>query len=138
MRTRFWSFPLLLGLVAVLGLTSPALALPPLPSSFWGTVTINGAPAPEGTLVQATIGGTVYAETHTTVYNGAAVFGLNVPGDDPSTPAIEGGVEGSAVSFRVARVKVLQAGTWSSGTNVEQNLVGALHTVYLPFIQRKP
>lgn len=58
---------LLLGLVLVVCfLVTPAIGqgLPPKPpESFWGTVTLNGSPAPAGTVVSARIGGVEVAAT---------------------------------------------------------------------------
>ena len=43
-----------------------AEAVPPIPSSFYGTVKLNGSNVPGGTKVSAWIGGVKYAETETT------------------------------------------------------------------------
>lgn len=52
-----------------------AAAPPMLPSSFWGYTD-----APVGSSVTASIDGVVRAETQMQLYNGAAVYALNVPG----------------------------------------------------------
>ena len=57
---------LLLGLVLVLCMVMPATGqgLPPNPpESFWGNVTLNGNPAPSGTIVTARVGGVEVAAT---------------------------------------------------------------------------
>jgi len=57
---------ILLGLVLVLCMVIPAIGqgLPPKPpESFWGTVTLNGSPAPAGTIISARVGGMEVAAT---------------------------------------------------------------------------
>src|SRR4030042_248769 len=53
---------LLLTLALILVISVPALAQPPMPivHQFWGSVTIESAPAPEGIAVEAKIGAVVY------------------------------------------------------------------------------
>jgi hypothetical protein len=100
-----------------------ARAVPPLPSSFYGTVKINGANVPPDTVVSAWINGVKYAETTVLLFSGDTVYSLNVPGDDPTTPGvIEGGVQGETVSFFIGSGAALQSGTWQSGSNVQLNL----------------
>lgn len=96
---------------------------PPLPSSFYGTVKLNGADAPAGTLVSAWIAGEKYAETAASSSSGSgSTFVLDVPGDERDTPSIEGGREGQAIIFRVGRFAAGQLAVWHSGTVVELNL----------------
>lgn len=97
-------------------------AVPVLPSSFYGIVRLNQAAVPEGTLVEALIGGKVYATGYTSMYGGDAVFSLDVRGDDTDTNAVDGGVEGDIVQFRVGGVLANQTGTWHSGTNTRLDL----------------
>jgi hypothetical protein len=103
----------------------PALAFPPLPSSFYGTVKVNGQNVPDGTLVRALIDGQVYAESRTQTYQGNSVYGVDVKGDDTDTPARDGGVADAVVTFEVGGVKADQTGAWRSGTNVELNLTAS-------------
>jgi hypothetical protein len=135
MKRLYISFFLAL-LGGVLSIT-PALAfLPPLPSSFYGTVTANGNPVHPGTLVRALINGVQYAETHTLLYQGSSVYSLNIPGDDPSTiNTIEGGKEGDIVHFEIENSLTGQTGVWHSGTNVEINLNVVLFYSYIPIIR---
>ena len=104
----------------------PALAIPPLPSSFYGTVKVNGANVPENTVVRALINGQAYAEARTQMYQGNSVFSLDVRGDDTSTPERDGGVEGDPIQFEVGGVLAVQTGTWHTGTNTNLNLTAAL------------
>lgn len=100
----------------------PALAFPPLPSSFYGHVTLNGGNAPEGAVVRALINGQPYAETRVQMYEGASVFSLDVRGDDADTPERDGGQEGDVIQFEVGGVLAAETGVWHSGVNVELSL----------------
>ena len=98
-------------------------AAPPLPSSFRGTVKWNnGNNVPEGTTVSAWINGVQYAETQSQMDAGDSVYAIDVPGDDPETTEIEGGVEGDTVVFKVGDSTSSQTRTWYTGTDVELNL----------------
>ena len=103
-------------------MTRPALAFPPLPSSFYGTVKINNSNAPDGTWIKALINGHVFAETQTITYQGDSVYSLDVPGDDSSTSVVEGGREGDSLVFIIGGPTASQAGRWTSGTNTKFNL----------------
>lgn len=115
---------------------SAGLAVPPLPSSFYGTVTINGNNAPVGTVVSAWINGVQYAFSQTILYGTQSVYSLDVPGDDPATPAIEGGVEGDAIEFRIGGQPAQEVGYWHSGTNLPLNLslLSDVQMIFLPMI----
>jgi len=96
---------------------------PPLPSSFSGTVKWNnGNNVPDGTAVSGWINGVKYAETQSQMDAGNSVYTIDVPGDDPETTEVEGGVEGSTVVFEVGDSIASQTGTWHTGTDVELNL----------------
>ncbi len=115
-----------------------ALALPPLPSSFYGIAKIDGANAPTGTLVSAWINGVRYAFTTVVAYGADTVYSLDVPGDDPSTPGIiEGGAPGDMIAFHIGDVAADQTGTWTSGSNVNRDLT-ATSPNHLPTITDIP
>jgi len=94
-----------------------------MPHQFWGTVSIDSVPAPEGTEVMARIANvtqnftTAVAANHT--YGWSPTF--YVLGDDPNTTEKEGGNNGDTIDFYVA-------GTWAtnftfkSGSHNELNL----------------
>ncbi len=103
----------------------PARAFPSMPSSFYGTVKVNGANVAEGTLIQALIGGQVYAEAYSQMYQGDSVFALDVKGDDSDTAAQDGGREGDAIQFKIGGVLADQTAVWHSGTNVNLNLTAS-------------
>jgi hypothetical protein len=115
----------LISLVASLFLTIPALAVPQLPSSFYGTVKVNNANVTDGTSVEAIISGQVYAEAVTQSYQGDSVYTLDVRGDDSDTSAQDGGRAGDTIQFRIGGVLADQTATWHSGTNVNLNLTAA-------------
>jgi len=97
-------------------------AAPPLPSRFYGTVKINGENALEGTIIRALINSRVVATTSAIMYQGESVYTIDVPGDDPTTPEIEGGKEGDVMRFMVAGFLIRETATWRSGTDIEFNL----------------
>jgi len=106
-----------------------AEAVPPIPSSFYGTVKLNGSNVPNGTKVSAWIGGVKYAETETETWQGDSVYSIDVPGDDPDTPGKDGGVEGETIVFKIASYTADQTGTWHSGTSLPLNLTAEEGTV---------
>lgn len=106
-------------------LTIPVLALPPFPSSFYGTVKVNGANVPDGTVIQALVAGQVHAEAYTQTYQGNSVFALDVAGDDPGTAALEGGREGDTIQFKIGGRIADQTAVWHGGTNIALNLTVA-------------
>ena len=97
-------------------------AFPSLPSSFYGTIKVNGFDVPEGILVEALINGNVVVSGSVKLYEGHSVFSMNVPGDDSDTEVDDGGKEGDIVSFRVGGQMADQTGIWHSGTNVSLDL----------------
>lgn len=100
----------------------PARAMPPLPSSFYGTVKINNMNVPDGTLVQALIDGQVFGEIRTTTYQGGSIYALDVRGDDSTTTEREGGREGETIQFRIGNILTGQTGTWHTGITLNINL----------------
>lgn len=114
-------------------------AFPPLPSSFWGTVKVNGVNVPPDTVISAWINGVKYAYTTVLEYSGDTVYSLDIPGDDLATTAvIEGGVPGDTIVYQIGDLVADQTGSWSSGQNVMKNLTGTLippqFLVFLPLI----
>lgn len=75
---------------------------PVLPSSWYGTITISGAPAPEGTEVSAWFAGVEVAAATSFLEAGEGRYRLDVPGDDAATPAVEGPPAGQPFELRVA------------------------------------
>lgn len=116
------------------GLASP----PPMPSSFYGTVKVDGSNVPLTTKVTAWIDGVKYGETTVLMYNVDTVYAIDIPGDIAGTPEIEGGKPGDLIFFHIDNRAATQTGIWQSGTNTELNL--SAHTpdgsfkLYLPII----
>ncbi len=111
---------------AALAMPLVALAQPPLPSSFYGTVKVDGVNVPVGTTVVAYVGGTPIAQATTQDFQGGSVYSINVLGDDPTTTAVEGGTAGAQVFFAIGNTYVAtQTGTWATGTNVSLNLTAS-------------
>lgn len=109
----------LLVLVLALSLATPAMAVPQIPHAFYGSVTVGGGPAPDGTVVSAEIDGVEYARTTTLEgkYGYSPTF--KVPGDDPETPEVEGGVNGDAIEFYLQGSKVA---SWAFANGQVTNL----------------
>jgi hypothetical protein len=116
------SLPVLILYVFLLSTPTSARAVPPLPSSFYGVVKLNGANVPDGTLVQAVINEKVIAYSQTQTYQGDSVYALDIPGDDTSTTAVEGGAEGDTISFKIGGILAGQSGVWHMATNVRLDL----------------
>ncbi len=111
---------LVAGLGGVLAATDPD----PRPSSFYGTVSVDGNPVVDGTRVSASIGGAELAATATFTADGASVYRLDVPGDVAGTAAVEGGVDGQGVAFRIKGVDAPETGVWLDGTYARVDLTG--------------
>lgn len=95
------------------GVAAPAPAAPPaLPSSLYGYV--DGAEV--GEIVTAAIGGAVVAEARVIASEGRPFYALNVPADDPATPAVEGGSPGATVELRIDG-RPLGSTPWEQGSN---------------------
>jgi len=104
---------LLLALVLLVGVL-PAYAAdseqpPQIPHYFSGTVSTSKGPVPQGTVVEAFVGGVKKAETAVTAQS---TYELLVPG--------EVGDQGKTVSFKVGGVQASQTTAWASG-QVDQN-----------------
>jgi PKD repeat protein len=109
---------LLIALTSATALAAP----PPLPSTFYGTVQVNGEDVPAGTPVSAWIDSIQYAEADSMVVEGDSVFAIDVPGDDPDTSFIEGGGEGDTITFQVSGILADQTALWTGGEVSELNL----------------
>jgi len=129
---------LLLGLV----LTGTTLALqeeplaplicpaPGSPSSFWGYVTLNAAPAPAGLKLAAWVNGVEVASTTTQAAGGPTYFLIDVSerAYDSVTGQLcrQGGAMGETVSFKLCTVvPANETGTWHGGSLVQRNLTAS-------------
>ncbi|MBU0846438.1 hypothetical protein KKH23_04560 [Patescibacteria group bacterium] len=98
-------------------------AVPQMPHQFYGTVTIDGAAAPDGVLVEAKIDGETYLSTDTLggQYGYAPLF--KVPTDDPDIVGVEGGVNGDTVEFYVGGVLATPTYIFETGGTTNLPLV---------------
>lgn len=107
-------------LIALTILTGHVLAAGPgIPNAFYGTVTWNGQPAPDGTTVVAKINGAQVASTTTS----SGKYGYPVGSfyvEDPSNVRT-----GSTVNFFVNNVDTDQTGIFSNGDITNLNLVAS-------------
>lgn len=95
--------------VSVAGAQSP----PNPPSRFVGAVTVDGAPATAGTLIEARIGGATCGSTTVFMASGQARYVLDAPASEP-TNSPNCGVDGSTVTFYVAGKQASQTGSWAN------------------------
>ncbi|MEM7132549.1 MAG: hypothetical protein AAF702_39970 [Chloroflexota bacterium] len=101
---------------------SHALAPPVLPATFFGTVELIGGEIAPGTEITAWINGVPYATASTRANGTSITYQVDVPGDDPTTAAIEGGRDGNTVDFRIIGLTTPTTGTWQEGSLTELNL----------------
>ena len=133
MKTKRILSSLILTIGLLFATITTTFAMPPLPSSFYGTVKVNGANAPAGAILSARINGVEYARSTVGIYLSETVYSLEVTGDDLGTPdVIEGGKTGNTVVFYVDGVLANQTGTWNSGSNVRLNLTVTAATNHAP------
>ncbi|MCK9306774.1 MAG: hypothetical protein M0P17_04530 [Methanoculleus sp.] len=88
----------ILVLLLFLALAAPASALPLLPAEFSGTVTIDGSPAPAGTVITARIDD---RDCGSLTLAAAGVFGGDALSDDRLIVNGEDGDAGKAIAFLV-------------------------------------
>jgi hypothetical protein len=94
---------------------------PVIPGTYNGTVTVNGAPAPDGTTITASIGGVAWATDTTS--GGRYVF--DVPATLPTTePCFSGG----DVTFTCDGAAAAETATWNSGLHDLNLTCGAAAT----------
>ena len=110
---------LLLALCLILsGLPASATTPPRMPHAFYGTVTVAGALAGEGTAIKAYADGVLAAET---TVNDQGEYALEVPGTD-----------GDQVTFKVGATWANETASWQFGKIQQLNLtVGALESYAL-------
>ena len=114
--------PLLASLCLLVFFVTPALAQAPLPHAFYGTVEINGNPAPIGTQVEARGEGVVtgIAGNPITVTEAGKYGG---PGGLDPKLVVQGDIEeGASLTFYVNGLAADQTAEWHSGEVTELNL----------------
>ncbi|MCG8461343.1 MAG: cadherin-like domain-containing protein, partial [Holophagales bacterium] len=91
---------------------------PPLPLRVYGE--LPGIDA--GAAISAHVGGVEYASTTSFVDTGNTVFIVDVPGDDPSTPELEGATDGAVVTFRIDGIDAEETAVWAAGVVLAADL----------------
>jgi outer membrane biosynthesis protein TonB len=127
MKVRMVAFILLAVLLALVATPVYAQSAPVLPHAFYGTIEVNGSPAPVGTQVevrgegvQTGIGNNPIEVTVEGEYGGGA---------DPLEPKliVQGDIaEGTAVTFYVNGVSTGQTAEWHSGEVTEIDLAATV------------
>jgi hypothetical protein len=102
---------------------------PPQPGCiFYGSVTVNGAPAPDGLTVTAVIGG---VSVNWTAVTSSGTFQLGVPSDNADAPEKDGGLEGDMVEFYVNNINTGQTADFDTGGAIEVDLsIGTSQPMY--------
>ncbi len=110
-----------LALSLVLSAT-PVYAVPALPHAFYGSVSINGSPAPPGTSVEARGTGVMTGiQDNPTVTTVTGVYGSSNPFQ--SRLIVQGEIEeGATITFYVNGVSTGQTAEWHSGQTSEINI----------------
>ncbi len=103
------------------------------PSRFVGSVTVDGAPAPAGTVVEVRIGASTCGVTTVFMSGGQARYAVDSPALDPST-APNCGTEASVVSFYVGGRLAAQTAPWRNWelNQVDLTVVSATPTPVAP------
>jgi hypothetical protein len=137
MKSHLLTFTALFTLGLLLVNVTAVSAVPPIPSSFYGTVKDGSRNVASGTPITARINGVEYAWTTAMIDNGDSVYTINVPGDDPDTPELDGGIQGDTITFYVDGMEALQTAEWQSATNNQLNLIVSdpnLDRTYVPLV----
>ena len=130
MRVIKVALPIIMLITIFLGFSIPVNAVPPLPSSFYGSAKVNGVDVPAGTEITAWINGVQYGITHSFLYGSSIVYSISIPGDDPSTlDVIEGGKLGDTILFKIDHLTASQTKPWVEGTNESLDLTASGFTL---------
>ena len=116
------------GLALLLALTGvpTAQAVPPLPFGPHGAVRVNDAPVASGVVIGAWCAGVRVATTATEMYEGQALYSLDVPGDDPDTPVVEFCAPLAQVTFTIGGIQAEQTAPWVSGDSPVLDLTATI------------
>jgi hypothetical protein len=115
------NYSLLISFALIFLLTAAVMAQsPPQPGcAFYGDVTVNGAPAPDGSMVTAVIGG---ASANWTAVTSSGTFLLIVPSYNADAPGKDGGVDGDTVEFYVNNTNTGQTAYFETMGAIEVDL----------------
>ncbi|KKM66699.1 hypothetical protein LCGC14_1478560, partial [marine sediment metagenome] len=103
-------------------LATPVYAVPALPHAFYGSVTVNGAPAPPGTSVEARGTGVMTGiEDNPTVTTVSGIYGTSDP--FAHRLVVQGDIlDGTILTFYVNGTSTGQTAEWDSGETTELDL----------------
>ena len=101
---------------------TPAYAQPALPHAFYGSVTIDGSPAPAGTEVEARGSGVTTGITdNPTITTAVGIYGTSSPFEHRLI--VQGNIEeGATITFYVNGYSTGQTAEWHSGETTPLNL----------------
>jgi hypothetical protein len=119
---RLMTFIVIVFVIGLYATPVHANGIPELPHAFYGSVTINGAPAPAGTEVEARGPGVVTGiEGNPVVTTTTGIYGTS----NPFVPrlVVQGDIEeGALITFYVDGVSTGQTASWHSGVTTELDL----------------
>jgi len=129
-----WPFRFLLAAGALIAPATVSHAQPQIPSSFFGSVTIDGKAAPDGTEVRALIDGADCSQSppgeRTAIREGEATAYVIHVVHESQRPGC--GRDGKVITFTIAGRPALQQGTWKPGPQQLDLSTGAGEVVPLP------
>jgi len=125
------------GLAAIVAISATALlgpsgahadSPPKPPARFVGSVKVDGAAVPGGTVIEARIGSASCGTTATFNSGGEARYALDVPALDPQgSPNC--GVDDAVVTFYIGGKKAIESGSWK---NFDLNVVNLTYVTPTP------
>lgn len=125
------------GLAAIVAISATALlgpsgahadSPPKPPARFVGSVKVDGAAVPGGTVIEARIGSASCGTVSTFNSGGEARYALDVPGLDPQgSPNC--GVDDAVVTFYIGGKKAIESGSWK---NFDLNVVNLTYVTPTP------
>jgi hypothetical protein len=126
MKLKTIAFVLLVGLLVLVATPVYAQEVPPLPQAFYGTIEVNGSPAPAGTAVEVRGEGVeVGVGNNPIVTTTEGRYGS----EEPLEPklVVQGEIaEGTILTFYVDGVATAQTTEWHSGEVTKLDLVVTL------------
>lgn len=120
LRQRLFIFLLVLSALFILPVAVSAQGPPTLPCRFYGTVQLEGAPVPDGTVITATIAGDTYTTITPAIY-GSSTYFIKL---DP-LPGISYD-KGAQVTFKIDNYNADQTGNWEFGGNTQLDLTSSI------------
>ncbi|MBE0479472.1 MAG: hypothetical protein IBX68_00675 [Dehalococcoidia bacterium] len=90
-----------------------------LPCSLRGTVTLNGAPVPDGTAITVVVEDGVYTATTPSEYGPSTYFVRMTPPAGTQYP------EGAVITFWIGQYAAAQTSSWETGGNLQVNLTAS-------------